>query len=158
MHASKKFLTKYIDGKILLLLMRVWKISSNGTHPHPSYSVLIPSHVLRAHAIPGTPCSPHPPGTQSSPHPPGTQSSPHPRYLEQTEMAVSVQKTFTSYLRAAPSIINEVFKGDKAMKVFHDTSCYPFTDSVANCELHIRHCLNRSMTEFFKKMVPNSLI
>ena len=106
----------------------------------PPSQLLRTHRVLRAHAIPGT------------------QSSPLPRYIEHTEMSAAVKKTFTSYLRAAPSIIKEVFNGQKATKVFQDTSCYPFTDSVINCELHIRHCLGRSMTQFFKNMVPNSLI
>ena len=74
------------------------------------------------------------------------------QYIVPTQMGAAVQKTFVEFFRALPSIIQDVFSAAVAMKVFQNTSCYPFYDTISNREDHIRHCFSRSITTFFKSM------
>ena len=73
-------------------------------------------------------------------------------YILHTQLPAAFIKTFVEYFRALPGIIQDVFPADGAMKIFQNTSCYPFYDTISNRKEHILHTLSRSVTNFFKTM------
>ena len=74
------------------------------------------------------------------------------QYILPTHMSAAVQKSFVEFFRALPSVVQDVFPQAATMKVFQNTSCYPFDDTISNREEHILHGLSRSITPFFSNM------